>query len=100
MDVKGLDKIITKLFKKYENEKICYEKLLQSWKKLENEEFIDKISIELEKIQEICNEYYEKYGFNDEILELQVWINQIRNQYDITDPREIIHIDNGKGFVQ
>lgn len=100
MEVGNLNQIASILFKKYPNEKICYEKLIQSWKKLENEEFIDQISIELEKIQEICNEYYEKYGFTDEILDLQIWINTVRNKYDLTDPREIIHIDNGKGFVQ
>ena len=100
MDVTGLNKISENLFKKYPNEIIYYEKLLESWKKLENEKFLDKISTELEKIQEICNKYYEKYGMSDEILDLQIWINKVRNKYDITDPREITHYDNGKGFVQ
>ncbi len=54
----------------------------------------------VESLQEICNQLFNKYGFDDTILELQVYINQLRHDYDITDPREVIHIDNGKGFVQ
>lgn len=54
----------------------------------------------IETIQETCNKAYEAYGFDDNILDLQVYINQLRHQYDVTDPREIIHVDNGKGFVQ
>jgi len=54
----------------------------------------------VESLQEICNQLFNKYGFDDTILELQVYINQLRHDYDITDPREVLHIDNGKGFVQ
>lgn len=54
----------------------------------------------IETLQTICNKAYDQYGFDDTILDLQVYINQLRHEYDITDPREIIHVDNGKGFVQ
>ena len=54
----------------------------------------------METLQEICNKLFNEYGFDDTILELQVYINQLRHEFDITDPREVLHIDNGKGFVQ
>ena len=54
----------------------------------------------VESLQETCNKLYERYGLDDNILELQILINEYRNEYDITDPREIIHTDNGRGFVQ
>lgn len=54
----------------------------------------------VESLQEICNKLYERYGLDDDILDLQVYINEYRHEYDITDPREIIHVDNGRGFVQ
>lgn len=54
----------------------------------------------VETLQEICNKLFNEYGFDDTILELQVYINQLRHEFDITDPREVLHIDNGKGFVQ
>lgn len=63
------------------------------------EELFDKKGY-IEQLQEVCNTLFNLYGFDDTILELQIYINQLRHKYDITDPREIIHIDNGKGFVQ
>lgn len=54
----------------------------------------------VESLQEICNNLFNQYGFDDTILELQVYINQLRHEFDITDPREVLHIDNGKGYVQ
>lgn len=54
----------------------------------------------IEKLQEINNTIYDKTGFNTVTLDFQVYINQLRQEYDVTDPREIVHVDNGKGFVQ
>ena len=54
----------------------------------------------VETLQTICNKLYDEYGIDENILDLQVYINEYRHKYDITDPREIIHVDNGKGFVQ
>ena len=53
----------------------------------------------LEQAQEILNKAYQTQPC-DELIDLQVNINTYRNKYDITDPREILHWDNGKGFVQ
>ena len=53
----------------------------------------------IEQLQEINNKLYDIHS-DETLIDLQVVINMYRNKYDITDPREIIHTDNGKGFVQ
>lgn len=53
----------------------------------------------VEKLQQICNDLY-NLNHSDHLIDLQIIINKYRNKFDITDPREIIHIDNGKGYVQ
>ena len=68
--------------------------------KIDNTGNVDEISPLVEELQNMNNALYEKQGFSNETLDFQCYINSIRNQYDITDPREIIHEDNGKGFVQ
>ena len=64
--------------------------------KLEKKE---DITNSLEKLQEINNKLYNEKS-TDENIDLQVLINTYRYEFDITDPREIIHYDNGKGYVQ
>ena len=58
------------------------------------------ISQLIEELQQINNDIYDKTGFNTVTLDFQVYINELRNKYDVTDPREIMNVDNGKGFVQ
>ena len=58
------------------------------------------ISQHIELLQQINNELYEKTGFNTVTLDFQVYINELRQEYDVTDPREIVNTENGKGFVQ
>ncbi len=53
----------------------------------------------VEKLQQICNDLY-NIKYSDYLIDLQIIINGYRNKFDITDPREIIHVDNGKGYVQ
>ena len=53
----------------------------------------------VEKLQQICNDLY-NIKYSDYLIDLQIIINEYRNKFDITDPREIIHVDNGKGYVQ
>lgn len=67
---------------------------------IENNTEKHTISQFIEELQQINNEIYDKTGFNTVTLDLQCYINELRNKYDVTDPREIIHTDNGKGFVQ
>ena len=52
----------------------------------------------LNTLQEECDKLYNEYGDTDNIIKLQVAINSLRNEYDITDQKELTK-DN-KGFVQ
>lgn len=58
-----------------------------------------KITNIIEELQEINNKLYEVKN-TEMLIDLQVIINSYRNEFDITDPREIIHVDNGRGYVQ
>lgn len=91
------------------------DKLIQELKEVYNDNisdvellitYIDDIpdSIEnrsevLERAQSVLNKLYD-LNPSDVLIEVQVLINKYRYEFDITDPREVIHIDNGKGFVQ
>ena len=48
------------------------------------------------KMQMELDELYQKEGLTDEVLEKQVEINTLRNEYDITDTSELVY----KEFVQ
>lgn len=50
----------------------------------------------LAKMQQEVDELYAKYGPTDEVLEKQVEINTLRNEYDIPDTEEFVY----ENFVQ
>ena len=43
----------------------------------------------LDNLQEQCNQLYEKYGASEEVIDLQVTINKLRNHYNISDKTQI-----------
>ena len=49
-------------------------------------------------LQVECNKLYEKYGATDEVMQLQIAINTLRNKFDVVDETEL-SVDN-EGFVQ
>lgn len=49
-------------------------------------------------LQEQNNKLYESFGATDEIIDLQIAINKLRNKYNITD--ETKETDSNPGFVQ
>ena len=49
-------------------------------------------------LQNECNELYKEYGATDEIIELQVAINTLRNKFNIADETKLT--ESNKGFVQ
>lgn len=53
----------------------------------------------IEKAQQIVNHLW-TIKEDDVLIDVQVLLNELRNKYDVTDPREIINWDNGRGFVQ
>lgn len=52
----------------------------------------------LDNLQNNCNELYNEYGASDDVIQLQVAINNLRNTFDIPDETKMT-ISN-KGFVQ
>ena len=54
----------------------------------------------LRELQHLTNKIYEKTGYNDTILDLQVQINKLRNELDIPDPDMIINTDKNGTYVQ
>lgn len=59
-----------------------------------------KINTLVDYLQDWNNKLYEQYGLTDGILDLQVFINELRCEYDITDPKEIVNVDDNMEFVQ
>jgi len=52
----------------------------------------------LNDLQNSCNALYEKYGATENVIQLQVAINSLRNEFDIPDETEMT--DSNEGFVQ
>lgn len=55
-----------------------------------------KIILEIRNRQRILNKRYKEEGLTDEILEEQLEINKLRNEYDVVDDSEVVY----DGFVQ
>ena len=49
-------------------------------------------------LQNECDKLYKEYGASDEVIELQVAINTLRNKFNIPDQNEMT--ESNKGFVQ
>lgn len=52
----------------------------------------------LDNLQKECNKLYEEYGASDDVIQLQVAINNLRNTFDIPDESQMT-VSN-EGFVQ
>ena len=52
----------------------------------------------LDNLQKECNKLYEEYGASDDVIQLQVAINNLRNTFDIPDESHMT-VSN-EGFVQ
>lgn len=76
------------------------DKIKEICEEIDNSDDKHLISQHIAWLQQINNSIYDKIGFNTVTLDFQVYINELRREYDVTDPREIVNTDNGKGFVQ
>jgi len=60
------------------------------------------IIMDLEKVlnnlQNECNILYKEYGASDDVIQLQVAINNLRNSFNIPDENEMT--TSNEGFVQ
>ena len=54
----------------------------------------------LDILQQINNFLYTILGFNEYILEIQVFINSKRNELNIPDANEVIYTDETGEYVQ
>lgn len=52
----------------------------------------------LDNLQNNCDELYGEYGASDDVIQLQVAINNLRNTFDIPDKANMT-VSN-EGFVQ
>ena len=52
----------------------------------------------LDNLQKECNKLYEEYGASDDVIQLQIAINNLRNTFDIPDESQMT-VSN-EGFVQ
>lgn len=52
----------------------------------------------LNNLQKECNKLYEEYGASDDVIQLQIAINNLRNTFDIPDESQMT-VSN-EGFVQ
>lgn len=50
----------------------------------------------LDNLQQECNKLYEEYGLVEEVMDLQLVINSLRNKFDLVDSQEIVY----ENFVQ
>lgn len=50
----------------------------------------------LDNLQQECNKLYEGYGLIDEVMDLQLLINSLRNKFDLVDESEQVYDE----FVQ
>ncbi|MBT9657839.1 hypothetical protein [Methanobrevibacter smithii] len=44
----------------------------------------------LDNLQQECNKLYEEYGLIEEVMDLQLVINSLRNKFDLVDSQEIV----------
>lgn len=98
IDITKLEEIIGKLEQTNGIDPVTLQKLTTTAHQI-REATPETLPDKLEKLQELNNFLYNTTP-DDLLIDLQVYINSLRNEYDITDPREIIHEDNGRGFVQ
>jgi predicted nuclease with TOPRIM domain len=50
----------------------------------------------LNNLQQECNKLYEECGLIEEVMDLQLVINSLRNKFDLVDSQEIVY----ENFVQ
>lgn len=93
------DELIKELLKEYDENSEDIFQIQNLLNQLNNCSDKSKITNIIEELQEINNKLYEVKN-TEMLIDLQVIINSYRNEFDITDPREIIHVDNGRGYVQ
>ena len=76
------------------------EKIKTICKEIDNTNDKHTISQHIAELQQINNNIYDKTGFNTVTLDLQVYVNELRHEYDIVDPEELDITPDDVEFVQ
>ena len=74
-----------------------YQNIIQERRKSDKQRCKESVQKRLKQLQEDINKEYEKFGLTDEVLENQVKMNEIRNEWDLTDETQVMNDD---GFTQ
>ena len=74
-----------------------YQNIIHEKRKSDKQRCKESVQKRLKQLQEDINKEYEKFGLTDEVLENQIKINEIRNEWDMTDEEQIVNDD---GFTQ
>lgn len=74
-----------------------YQNIIQERRKSDKQRCKESVQKRLKQLQEDINKEYEKYGLTNEVFENQVKINEIRNEWNMTDDEQIVTDD---GFTQ
>ena len=93
------DELLKRLYDEYKDEEKIVDKIKNLIGQLNGLGDPEKIRPILEELQQETN-VLSNTQVTSTLIELQVIINSYRYKYDITDPREVINWDNGRGFVQ
>lgn len=96
-DING-EQVYKMLKQKYTDE--CIDKIPAHLTSIKNNNQNYNLKVELDKLQEICNTLYTKYGASNEIIQYQALINSIRYTYDIPDDNELIYEHEDGRFAQ
>ena len=91
--------LLNELKKEYPKNKEELELLCQYLDNVEEHTTQELMADLIENAQQIVNHLWTVKS-SVVLIDVQVIINELRYKYDITDPREIVNWDNGKGFVQ
>lgn len=49
------------------------------------------MKVKLETMQELADELYEEFGLTDEVLDLQLKINKLRHEHNISDEKQRVY---------
>ena len=49
------------------------------------------MKVKLETMQELADELYEEFGLTDEVLDLQLKINKLRREHNISDEKQRVY---------
>lgn len=97
---KPLQEITFQLKETYPHRQDITDKIQKATQEILDDTRVRNMTPLLEKLQYCNNTLYNEEEMSDAILELQLWINNMRNRYDISDPSETWHKREDGDYLQ